>query len=241
MRKPKHIMRDIIGYCYYNTIKRFKSFGNRCLIYHAFGSRLKHDSYGISININRFKEQVKFLSEHYKITDINDFTSDDITVSISIDDGYKDTNEAINILNNYNIPFTLFVTAGKINQKEYLSDIDIYNISQIKNSIIGTHGMSHNRFEKMNYTSQFKELNDSKNILENIIKDKVNMTSYPHGSFDKNTLSILSNLDYKWAACSKKGFNSFSTNSFLLHRSEIIASDTINDLTNKIKGFYDYY
>jgi len=184
---------------------------------------------------------MKFLNDHYKMTDINDFTSDEVTISISIDDGYKDTNDAINILNNYNIPFTLFITAGKINQKGYLSDTDIYNISQIKNSIIGTHGMSHNRFEKMNYISQFKELKDSKLILQNIIKEKINITSYPHGSFDKNTIGILSKLGYKWGACSKKGFNSSSTDNFLLCRSEIIASDTIIDLTNKIKGYYDYY
>lgn len=241
MRKTKHIIRDIIGYCYYNTMKRFQNIGNRCLIYHAFGTRLKHDSYGISININKFKDQMKFLNDHYKMTDINDFTSDDVTISISIDDGYKDTNDAINILNNYNIPFTLFITAGKINQKGYLSDTDIYNISQIKNSIIGTHGMSHNKFEKMNYISQLKELKDSKLILQNIIKEEINITSYPHGSFDKNTTDILSKLGYKWAACSKKGFNSFSTDNFLLCRSEIIASDTIIDLTNKIKGYYDYY
>ena len=31
------------------------------------------------------------------------------------------------------------------------------------------------------------------------------------------------------------------TNNFLLHRSEIIASDKKIDLEHKIKGYYDYY
>jgi len=241
MYKTKHLIRDLVGKCYYNIFKRFQKTGNRCLIYHAFGSKLKHDTYGISININQFENHIKFLHDNYEITGINDFVSEKLTVSISIDDGYKDTNDAVNILNKYNIPFALFITANTINQKDYLSDCDIYDISQIKNSIIGTHGMTHNKFDKMNYKSQLKELEESKKLIEKIIKNKIYITSYPHGSFDKNTIEILTKSDYKWGACSKKGFNTSDTNNFLLHRSEIIASDKKIDLEHKIKGYYDYY
>ncbi len=241
MRKTKHVIRDIIGKCYYNTFKRFQKTGNRCLIYHAFGSKLKHDTYGISININKFENHIRFLRDNYEITDINDFTSQKLTVSISIDDGYKDTNDAVNILNKYDIPFALFITTNLINQKQYLSDNDIYDISQIKNSTIGTHGMTHNKFDNMSYKFQLRELQYSKSLIENIIKDKIYITSYPHGSFNKNTFEILRKLNYKWGACSKKGFNTLATNNFLLHRSEIISSDKNIDLKHKIKGYYDYY
>lgn len=51
----------IIGEIYYNGYYRYKTTKNRILIYHAFGSKLKHDSYGISINPKKFEEHLKFL------------------------------------------------------------------------------------------------------------------------------------------------------------------------------------
>ena len=79
---------------------------------------------------------------------------------VACTDGVGTKIEISNILNKYNIPFALFITANTRNQKDYLSDCDIYDISQIKNSIIGTHGMTHNKFDKMNYKSQHKELEE---------------------------------------------------------------------------------
>ena len=241
MRRVKNIIRNIGGYVYYNAIKKFQDYGNRCLIYHAFGSKLKHDTYGISIDINKFESHIKYLNDNYKIININNFRSNELTVSISIDDGYKDTIDAINILNKYNTPFALFMTTGSMNEDTFLSSNDIREISQLKQSMIGTHGLSHCKLADLNYQKQYDELINSKRELESIIERKIDITSYPHGSYNVDTLNILSRLEYKWAACSKKGFNSIKTNNYLLQRSEIIASDDVRDLEYKIKGYYDYY
>ena len=48
----KQIVKKGLGFLYYYAYKKYLiNFGNRCLIYHAFGSKIKHDTYGISINI----------------------------------------------------------------------------------------------------------------------------------------------------------------------------------------------
>ncbi len=241
MPRIKSVIRDFVGFIYYNGYKRFMSYGNRCLIYHAFGSKLNHDTYGISINIDKFESHIRHLSTNYNIVNINDVTSNDLRVSISIDDGYKDTLDAVNILVKYDIPFTLFITAKNLNKKMYLSNRDLNDISLIKNAKIGTHGLSHSKLGTLSYKEQYHELSLSKKILEDLISKDVNLVSYPHGSYNNDTLSIIDKIGYKYAACSKKGFNSINTNKYLLHRSEIIASDEVINLTSKIKGYYDYY
>ena len=55
----KKLIKESVGYVYYNTYKKYcNNTGNKTLIYHAFGSKLKHDTYGISISINKFKDQM---------------------------------------------------------------------------------------------------------------------------------------------------------------------------------------
>ena len=47
----KNTAKRIIGSIYYACYKKYQSVGNRALIYHAFGSKLKNDTFGISIDI----------------------------------------------------------------------------------------------------------------------------------------------------------------------------------------------
>ncbi len=240
MKHLKNIIRDNLGLIYYNAYKRFLKKGNRCLIYHAFGSKIEHDTYGISININKFKDHIKYLTDNFPIANYNDFNNE-ISISLSIDDGYEDTNKAIDILIEYKFPFSLFITSGNINKKGYLCKNDIINISKIENSNIGTHGAHHVKLGTVDNITQYEELKASKDMLEDILGQEVLSLSYPHGSYNLDTLDIVKQLGYKWAACSQKGFNRKDTNRYLLNRSEIISSDTPKDLLKKIEGYYDYY
>ena len=141
----KKSSKNLLGEIYYYFFKKYQEKGNRSLIYHAFGSDLKHDTYGISIDINRFKEHMKFIINNYEITHINNLDSSEINVSVTIDDGYKDTLNAIDILIKNNIPFTLYISPENLDKTDYLSSKDVKNISLINMCKIGTHGYSHKR------------------------------------------------------------------------------------------------
>ena len=71
MRIIKKNIKDVLGSIYYNFYKKNRiNYGNRCLIYHAFGSKLEHDSYGISISMKHFKEHIKYITDNYEICKI---------------------------------------------------------------------------------------------------------------------------------------------------------------------------
>ena len=65
----KNIIKDIVAFFYYNSFKRFSNhIGNRTLIYHAFGMKLSHDTYGMSIPIDKFREHMMFIKENFQKT-----------------------------------------------------------------------------------------------------------------------------------------------------------------------------
>lgn len=238
--KIKSKIKNLVGNFYYSLFKKHQPTGNRALIYHAFGCKLEHDTYGISIDLNDFRKHINYLSQNYDFTHIG-HESPKLTISITIDDGYKDSIDGIEILAEKNIPFTIYITSSLINKNNYMNSNDIYNISLINNCVIGAHGHNHLRLAEHDPQIQKTELKKSKHIIENIIGKSINTFSYPHGSFNTNTIEIAKQLGYQSAASSIKGFNNKSTNKFMLKRSEIIASDNISELSKKINGFYDFY
>ena len=239
----KLFIKETLGTLYYHTFKKFQNtHGNRPLIYHAFGTKLSHDTYGISMDIKKFNEHMKYISDNYKVVEASNYSNQSLdTISITIDDGYKDTLNALEILDLYHIPVTIFITASYINKKNYMTNKDLYQISQYDSITIGAHGLSHKKLGTLSIEEQKSELHESKIVIENILGKKINSVSYPHGSYNRETFNILDNLKYQYAFSSIKGINNNLTNRFLLKRNEVISSDKVKDLEKKIKGYYDFY
>ena len=239
----KNVARELLGFIYFNFYrKNFPIIGNRALLYHAFGTKLKHDTYGISMELSKFKEQINFYSDNYNIINIRDYyLADNESLAITIDDGYKDNLDAIEILDKKNIPFTLYVTTNSIGKNNYLSENDIFSISNLGISTIGSHGCSHSRLSTLTNEKINTELKESKKVLEKITQTQIDTLSYPHGSYNNFVIDAAKKIGYKYAASSNKGINSRTTDNYLLRRSEIIQSDTINMIMKKINGYYDYY
>tara|TARA_Y100000748_G_scaffold277001_1_gene253730 strand:- start:84 stop:833 length:750 start_codon:yes stop_codon:yes gene_type:complete len=240
----KNTIKETLGFFYYHSYRKYAQMpGNRALIYHAFGTKYKHDTYGFSINLSQFEEHIKFYNDNYKIININEYMnfSNIDTLSITIDDGYKDNLDAIEILNKYDIPFTLYVTTSTLDTNGYLSGDDIKSLSYLNNCEIGSHSCNHVRLNTISDEKIFFELSESKKIIENMIGNKISGISYPHGSYNQYVLSILRSIGYDYAASSIKGKNTIKTNKYLLKRSEVIKSDSLSTIVKKINGYYDYY
>lgn len=239
----KNTVKETLGFLYYNSYLRYaKTHGNRALIYHAFGTKFKHDTYGFSIDLPSFEEHIKYYLDNYKIININEYMNYNIdTISITIDDGYKDNLDAVEVLNKYNIPFTLYVTSSTLDTKDYLSSDDIKSLSYLDNCEIGSHSHNHVKLGVLSNDEILYQLSESKRLLEDITESRISGISYPHGSYNDYALSILNSIGYKYAASSIKGKNTIKTNKYLLKRSEIIRADSLFTISKKINGYYDYY
>lgn len=239
----KKTLKEMLGEIYYQGFYRYaKPIGNRVLIYHAFGTKLPHDTYGISIQPNLFEEHIKYIKERFTIVPITDSTFDtstDNTVSISIDDGYKDNLIAAEILEKYNVPFTLYVSTGLTNQPNYLNNNDLQNLSNLSLCTLGTHGVDHRPLSKLSLVEQKYEIIESKKSLEDCISKEIRNFSYPYGDYNSQAKQIADST-YELISTSHIGINKYQCDKKLLKRIEIVANDSLEELNKKILGYYDY-
>lgn len=240
----KRAIKNIIGDIYYNGYYRYiKPKGNRILIYHAFGSKLKHDSYGISIKPKIFEEHLKFLKDNYMLLPLNhntlDYKLDINSVSITIDDGYKDNILAIELMEKYKIPYTIYISTGLIGKEQYLTVKDLKDISKLELCTLGTHSVNHVHLSKLKQEDQYKELYNSKLFLEDIIGKKIVDFSYPYGDYNDISNNIANEL-YEIISTSNIGLNIIKCDKKMLKRIEVIASDDIQNLRKKVNGYYDF-
>ena len=141
----------------------------------------------------------------------------------------------------YNIPFTLYISTGFIGKKDYLTKSEIEIFSKSNFCRLGAHSVSHPHLSQLSYSDQFNELNDSKNRLEDIVSYEINEMSYPHGSYNENTIKIIDKLGYNVISSSHIGLNTIQNLDLKrLKRVEIISSDNLLKLEQKILGYYDY-
>ncbi len=233
-----------------SALKSGKGFlpGFRVMLYHAVGSRLAHDPYGISVEAKLFKEQTKFLSESPAV-DVVRFQdghagNSSLRVALTFDDGYKDNlYTAAPILLEFNIPFTVFVTSAFIQSgsKEYLTPAELRELASLTGVNIGSHGATHLPLAGCDDQTLRQELSDSRSYIEDVIGREVTSVAYPHGSVNIRVRDAAQDIGYTRGACSRFGINDESRDPLLLCRCEVVAADSERVFLQKVKGAWDWY
>jgi len=226
----------------------------RIMLYHSIGNSLPHDTYGMSVSIKSFKEQIRLLSEDEEIEIISLNSSiyhslwngDGVKLKIAItfDDGYKDNlYVAAPILAEYGSPFTVFVTTQFVdnNSSVYLTPEELRELSALPGVTIGSHGRTHARLSGLSDYELCDELVGSRSRIEDIIGKKVDMVSYPHGKFNRRVRAAAVDSGYRLGFGSRFGINSKHSDPMFLKRTEIWAEDSENIFRQKYRGAWDWY
>jgi peptidoglycan/xylan/chitin deacetylase (PgdA/CDA1 family) len=238
---------------------RFTKFGRkeagiRILLYHSIGTNLPHDTYGMGISIESFKEQIRIISKDKRTgviplrfsEDHLSFAenSDKVKLAITFDDGYRDNlYTAAPVLLEWGVPFTVFVTSSFLqnNSSVYLSKEDLRELSDMPGVTIGSHGMTHCRLTKLNDRDLVCELLESRSRIEDIIGKKVDMLSYPHGKIDRRVTDAAVESGYRLGLGSRFGINLENTDPMFLRRTEIWDGDSEDVFRRKYSGAWDWY
>jgi peptidoglycan/xylan/chitin deacetylase (PgdA/CDA1 family) len=224
--------------------------GFRILLYHAVGTRLAHDGYGISIKPRLFERHMDILSretQNIHFTAFDDRENSAATflrVAITFDDGYKDNlRVAAPILLKRNIPFTVFVTSSFIGKTSdnYLSAAELKELSALPNVTIGAHGATHIRLAECDDATLRRELSESRYRIEDLIGRSVTTVSYPHGSTNLRVRAAAAKAGYTTGGCSRFDINEGRRDRLLLNRCEIVAADSERVFTQKLYGAWDWY
>lgn len=220
--------------------------GQRVLLFHAVGSRLPDDPYGLSLAPEAF---ARFLDRLVELKDWRPApfaaaAGGRLEVSLVFDDGFKDTlSAAAPRLVERKLPFTVFVTAGFVRDRSplHLSVEELKELSALPGAAIGAHGLEHAHLTRLGDADLARELMDSRKFLEDSIGKPVVSLSYPHGDVDRRVAAAAKGAGYLLGGTSRYGLNAPDRDPLLLCRTELTGFDSLDDMELKLRGHWDWF
>lgn len=161
-------------------------------------------------------------------------------VVITFDDGYKDNLKAVEILEDFGYPATIFIIVEKVGKEGYLSGEDIVSILSDTEVSIGSHTLTHAYLPDQKKERIKREIFQSKKQLEEHFSQNIETISYPIGGFTEKVLMDVEEAGYLCACATNRGFSK-KLNRFALRRIKVTNRNLGFKLWAKLSGFYNAF
>ncbi len=220
--------------------------GFRILMYHAIGTPIPGDRYGLyHLSPAHFSAQMEKMADRAAsmLAPLGDVVVNSNGIAVTFDDGYRDNfSVAYPVLRDLGIPFTIFVVTDFIRSGDplYLTPSELKLLAADPLVTIGAHGKSHRRLTELDAWELRAELRESKAYLEDMMGQSVDAMSYPHGAKNECVREAVSEAGYKIAACSQFGTNHAGQDLLGLKRTDIWRTDDVRDFESKLAGGWDW-
>lgn len=188
----------------------------------------------LALTVKTFERQMRFLKTHrYNVLALEELADlirqkkkiPPKTLAITFDDGYKDNyTYAFPILKKYHLPATLFIIVREVGrlQNDRLSWNQIQEMQDSGIFSIGSHGIGPDPLFKMPSEVQlWREIFDSRKILEERLGRAVTLFSYPEGMFDAKIRQLVIEAGYRAAVATNPGRDYPDDDVFALKRLRI--------------------
>jgi peptidoglycan/xylan/chitin deacetylase (PgdA/CDA1 family) len=163
----------------------------------------------LDINPDLFEGQLKALKEAsyktYFVREIPDILEGKIKYSsrsavLTFDDGYKDFYTVVfPLLKKYQMKATIYVIANFIGKPGFMNEKEIKEVLDSGLIELGSHTLDHLYLKLIPQTVARKQIFESKKVLEEKFKVKVETFAYPYGAFSKKTVDLVKEAGYKAA------------------------------------------
>lgn len=216
------------------------------LLYHKIGQAKAPSIHGnkvtpkYSVDTDVFDAQMKFIKDsgYTTLTTqelINDEQNHNLPAKplvITFDDGWKSQYEnALPILNKYNMHATFYIYTGVIGSPLYMSWDDLHSLLN-QNMEIGDHTKTHSRLSKINADRLDEEISKSKNVLENNLHVTISDFAFPYGDYNKSVLDVVKKSGYVSARTSNQSiYNDFHD---LYQLNSLYAPNSLKRLEEKL-------
>lgn len=190
------------------------------------------------ISPQRFEHQLRWLSRWRRVVPLDEtlhVAARRRLVAITFDDGYRDNlTVALPLLERFDLPITLFVTAGFLGRDGYLSREDLREISRHPLVTIGAHGMWHRDFNRLTPEEAKFELTESRRLLAGITGKTVDLLAWPYGECNGELELLSAESGYRASWSVWKGTDSLHSR----WRVPLGRRDNLARFVVKSSGFY---
>ena len=198
-----------------------------------------------------FEQHMEHLAKHkYNVISLSDLIEaieqnkalPKNTVVITFDDGYKNNyTNAFPVLKKYQFPATIFMPADKVGVAGRLGYKDIQEM--LKHRIdFGSHTRTESYLPDLDEGQLYKEIEQSKNILEQLFDKKIDLFAYPIGGFNDQIKQMVKDSGYKGACTTNRGFDRYNRDVYELNRIRFSSKDdNAFVLWAKLSGYYNLF
>ena len=216
------------------------------LMYHNVDAKAGFNT----VSAENFERQLRYVQQHWQLTDMDTYVRECHTnphlATVTFDDAYYNLYTfGQGVLNELKIPVTVFVPVYHVGsdncwdeevpgyQKiETLSWLGIEELSQNPLFTFGSHGMTHVSLRHLSKEETVKDLQESKQLLEDHLQKPVNYFAFPFGQrkdFGCATPELLQQIGYKATFTTLWKLNNLHENPYRLRRVEVRPTDTMED------------
>jgi len=203
-----------------------------------------------TVSAENFERQLRFVKQHWQFTDMDTYVrechNNPHLATVTFDDAYYCLNTYVKaICEELEVPVTVFVPVSHVEsynswdedkpgyQKiDTLSWSTIEQLSQNPLFTFGSHGMVHISMRQLSKDETIKDLQESKQILEQHLQKNVDYFAFPFGQrkdFGCATPELLQEIGYKAAFTTLWKRNNLHENPYRLRRVEVRPTDSLED------------
>lgn len=212
------------------------------LYYHSVHSSSDNE---VTITPENLKKQLKYIKDQGYITltmnELKDYLLNNShipekSILITFDDGYMNNYyNAFPILKDLDMVATIFCITSNLDGSYYLSKEAIIEMSNYGLDF-ESHTITHSHLDKLNYSDQLKELQDSKKTLESITGKESYAIAYPFGDFNTDTIEAAKNSGYLLGFTTNRGFSDRNDSPLKLDRIYISSNYNMDTFKEVLHG-----
>ena len=219
------------------------------LMYHNIGTDARGRNNTVSLE--SFQKQLDYLKRNnYRVVTLDEICGAMVsqrrlprkTVAITFDDG-NDNNfvNAFPALVERGMTATFFVPAGQIAHPGTMTWEQLA-LMRDQGMRIGSHGMSHAYLPEVSLQQQRFEINESKKVLAERLKVRVDYYAYPVGGLTQTVKELVRDAGYQAAFTTNRGVSKLRDDVYEIRRIKMSSAD-VNPVViwGKLNGYYNFY
>ncbi len=152
-------------------------------------------------------------------------------VIITFDDGWAEGySVAFRTLVSHNFVGTFFVNTNTIGHRQSVTWEQLEEMSAAGMDI-GSHTLTHPHLRSLTPEAAYKEIADSRALLEKRLSRKVTTFDYPFGEYDNATIDLVKRAGFESAVTISPGYKQRAEEIYTLHRIRVTYETTLEEFS----------